>query len=54
MNGKYDLHKGETNPSYKDKESGRDKDEALASPSASPPLVVEHLDAPRKEGTVQP
>jgi hypothetical protein len=54
MNGKYHLHKGETNPSYKDKESGRDKDEAVASPLALPSLVVEDFDAPRKEGTVQP
>jgi hypothetical protein len=42
-----------TNPSDKDKESDRDKDEAVVSPSAPPPLVVEHLDTPRKEGTVQ-
>ena len=54
MNEKYDPHKGEMNPSYKDKKSGRDEDEAVASPSASPPLVVKHLDAPRKEGKVQP
>ena len=49
----YDLRRRKTNPSDKDEESERDKDEAVVPPSAPPPLVVEHLDAPRKEGTVQ-
>ena len=48
------IYREATNPCDKDKEGGRDEDEAVVSPSPSSPLVVEDLDAAGEEGKVQP
>ena len=54
MNGTLWLNtRGVTNPSYEGEESERDQDEAVVSPTPSPSLVVEDLDARREEGNVQ-